>query len=88
MFFIIQSQNRSMAEKSAKSQLEVSDVNERSGIVTRERNLPRCGIRTIKPKFPVKASSRQSRTEENFEASESNAEDEYYKGVPEGTERS
>ncbi|KAK2550175.1 hypothetical protein P5673_029210 [Acropora cervicornis] len=30
-----------MAEKSAKSHVEVSDVDEQSGIVTRERNLPR-----------------------------------------------
>ena len=30
-----------MAEKSAKSHVEVSDVDEQSGIVTLERNLPR-----------------------------------------------
>ena len=38
---IIQAQNRSMAEKSVKSHVEVSDVDEQSGIVTHERNLPR-----------------------------------------------
>ena len=46
------------------------------------------GIRAITPKIPVKTSSRQSRTEENFEESEFDAEDEYYKGVREGTEGS
>ena len=39
--WITETQNRSTTEKSAKSHVEVSDVDERREIVTRQRNLPR-----------------------------------------------
>ena len=74
-----------MAEKSGKLHVEVSDVDERSGIVTRERNPAAVFERLHRSSRSKQAPDNQEQKE--IDASEFDAEDEYYKGVPEGTER-